>query len=92
MDLGVCWGRETGFRLEVLVVGELFGGSSNRDPSTYLAVGELFSGSSNRDPSTYLAVGELFGGSSSASVLLQKLVEFVGGRTIEGLNRMEIHS
>jgi hypothetical protein len=63
-------GKETGFHLELLVVGEQFGGSSNPDSSTYLAVGEQFGGSSNPDSSTYLAVGEQFGGSSTASVLL----------------------
>jgi hypothetical protein len=59
---------------------------------TNVAVGELFGGSPNPDPFTNVAVGELFGGSLSTSVLLEELVEFGGGGTIERLNRVEIHS
>jgi hypothetical protein len=59
---------------------------------TYVAVGELFGGVPNPDSSTYVAVGELFGGSLTTSVLLEELVEFGGGGTVERLNRVEIHS
>ncbi len=78
--------------LTYVAVGELFGGSPNPDPFTNVAVGELFGGSPNPDPFTNVAVGELFGGSLSTSVLLEELVEFGGGGTIERLNRVEIHS
>ena len=59
---------------------------------TNVVVGELFGGSPKPDSSTYVAVGELFGGSLTTSVLLEELVEFGGGGTIERLNRVEIHS